>query len=258
MHITRGDSRDHRPDLTHVMLDLMVEHQAGIPLLRQPLRGKTRDASGFGQVVSQHPQPRHLTSGTTYLVADSALYSEETLQQLADPGSQWSTRVPATFTAAHMALAQVDPAARAPLPAGYRDHVLATTYGGVGPRWLLMSSEHRRPQAQRTGDRHRLRQGTNALNAFKQLCRTAFACEADAQQALAACAHSLHATALTEVASRVLPRSRTRGRPSQGSQPDQLVSQIDGGLASSLATRAALGGQQSCCILATHALDAKP
>jgi transposase len=33
IHITRGYSRDHRPDLNQVMLELMVEHQAGLPLL---------------------------------------------------------------------------------------------------------------------------------------------------------------------------------------------------------------------------------
>jgi transposase len=31
--ITQGYSRDHRPDLTQVMLALVVEHQAGIPVL---------------------------------------------------------------------------------------------------------------------------------------------------------------------------------------------------------------------------------
>jgi transposase len=255
IHITRGYSRDHRPDLNQVMLDLMVEHQAGIPLLMQPLSGNTSDASDFGQVVSQHLQHLHLTYGTTYLVADSALYSEENLQKLADTGSKWITRVPATLTAAQVALAQVDPAAMAPLTEGYRYYVLETTYGGVVQRWLLMYSEHRRPQAQRTVDQHLLRQGTNDLKAFKKLCRTGFACEADAQQALAAFAHGLHATALAEVAIRVLPRYRMRGRPSHGAQPDQLVYQIEGALASSLATREALVVQQSCFILATNELD---
>jgi transposase len=33
IHVTQGSSRDHRPDLNQVMLDLMVEHQAGIPVL---------------------------------------------------------------------------------------------------------------------------------------------------------------------------------------------------------------------------------
>jgi transposase len=40
IHITRGYSRDHRPDLNQVMLELIVEHQAGIPILMQPLSGK--------------------------------------------------------------------------------------------------------------------------------------------------------------------------------------------------------------------------
>ena len=164
-------------------LDLIVEHQAGIPLLMKPLSGHASDASDCGQVVSQHLQQLHLTYGTTCLVADSALYSEAKLHKRADTGSQAITRVPATLTAAQAGLAQANPEAMAPLTDGSRDHVVEVTDGGVVQRWGLMYSEHRRPQAQRTVDRHRLKQGTDALKAFKKLCRTAFACEADAQLA---------------------------------------------------------------------------
>jgi transposase len=51
LHITRGYSRDHRPDLNPVRLELMVEHQAGLPLLLQPLSGHTRAGNTFGHVV---------------------------------------------------------------------------------------------------------------------------------------------------------------------------------------------------------------
>ena len=44
IHITRGYSRDQRPDLNQVMLDLIVEHQAGIPVLMKPLSGNSSDA----------------------------------------------------------------------------------------------------------------------------------------------------------------------------------------------------------------------
>src|SRR5215211_5774052 len=44
VHITRGDSREHRPDFNQVMVELMVEHQAGLPILMTPLRGNSRDA----------------------------------------------------------------------------------------------------------------------------------------------------------------------------------------------------------------------
>jgi transposase len=74
IHITWGYSRDRRPDLNQVMLDLLVEHQAGIPLLMKPLSGNTSDVSDFGHVVTEHIAQLHTTYSTTYLVADSALY----------------------------------------------------------------------------------------------------------------------------------------------------------------------------------------
>jgi transposase len=41
IHITRGDSRDQRPALNQVMLEWLVEHQAGMPVLMKPLSGNT-------------------------------------------------------------------------------------------------------------------------------------------------------------------------------------------------------------------------
>ena len=73
VHLTKGDSRDHRPDLNPVMLELIVEHQAGIPVLMKPLSGHSSDATDFGQTVSQHIKQLQTTYGTTDLVADSAL-----------------------------------------------------------------------------------------------------------------------------------------------------------------------------------------
>ena len=73
VHITKGYSRDHRPDLNHVMLELIVEHQAGIPVLMKPLSGNSSDVQEFGQVVREPIAPLQTTYGITSLVADSAL-----------------------------------------------------------------------------------------------------------------------------------------------------------------------------------------
>jgi len=73
IHITRGYSRDQRPDLNQVMLDLIVEHQAGIPVLMKPLSGNSSDAHDFGQVITDHIAQLQITYGMTFLVADSAL-----------------------------------------------------------------------------------------------------------------------------------------------------------------------------------------
>jgi len=255
IHITRGYSRDHRPDLNQVMLELIVEHQAGIPILMQPLSGNSSDVQEFGHVIHDYIAQLQTTYGTSYLVADSALYSEDNLQKLAETKVKWITRVPATLSDAHTALAQANPHTMALLSEGYRYHVLPSTYGGVQQRWVLIASEHRQAQAQRTVDKQLLTHSAQEVKAFKKLCRTTFACEADAQQALATFGRGLQATLLHAVAVHPKQRYGKRGRPGQDAQPAQVVYTITGALASSMATRQALIDQHRCFILATNELD---
>jgi transposase len=255
VHITHGYSRDHRPDLNQVMLELIVEHQAGIPVLMKPLSGNSSDAQEFGQVIRDHIAHLHTTYGSTYLVADSALYSAENLLKLAETQMKWITRVPATLGEAQAVLAQADPQTMVPLREGYRFRVVTSTYGGVAQRWVLVYSEQRQPHAQRTVDKQWRTHSDQEVKAFKTLCRTAFACEADARQALARFAHALQATFLHESTVCPTPRYGKRGRPGAGASPDQVVYRIEGTLASRIAARQALVDQHSCFILATNELD---
>jgi transposase len=255
IHITRGYSRDHRPDLNQVMLELIVEHQAGIPVLMQPLSGNTSDGKIFGHVVKEYMTQLQMTYGTTYLVADSALYNEDNLQKLAETTVKWITRVPATLHEAQATLAQANPQTMAPLTEGYRYHGLPSTYGGVQQRWMLIASEHRYAQAQRTVDKQLRKHSEHDVKAFKQLCRTTFACEADAHQALITFRHCLQATVLHTVTVCATPRYGKRGRPRPDTPPAHVVYMIEGALASALTTRQALIDQHRCFILATNELD---
>jgi transposase len=255
IHITRGYSRDQRPDLNQVMLDLIVEHQAGIPVLMKPLNGNSSDAHDFGQIITDHLAQLQTTYSTTFLVADSALYSAENLQKLAETRLKWITRVPATLREAQAVLAQADPQTMAPLTEGYRYRVVPSSYGGVEQRWVLIHSEPRQPQAQRTVDKQWLTQSVDEVKAFKTLCRTAFACEADAHQALARFAHDLQTTFLHDSTVSPTPHYGKRGRPGPSAQPDQIVYHIAGALASRLTDRQARVDQHSCFILATNELE---
>jgi transposase len=221
----------------------------------QPLSGHTSAGKTCGHVVKEYVTQLQTTSGTTYLVADSALYNADNLQQLAETTVKWMTRVPATLGEAQAALAQAAPSPMPLLTEGYRDQVLHSTYGGVAQRWLLLASEHRYAQAQRTVDKHLRQQSDQEVKAFKQLCRTTFACEADAHQALTTFEHSLQATFLPTVTVRPTPRYGKRGRPRSDAQPPRVLSTIEGALASSLAPRQALIDQHRCFILATNELD---
>jgi transposase len=256
VHITPGYSRDHRPDLNQVMLELMVEHQAGIPLLMKPLSGNSSDTQDFGEAVRLHVNQLQTTYDLTYLVADSALYSEANLAKLARTQIKWITRVPATLREAQAALAQADPPVMVALQEGYRAHELPSTYAGVEQRWVLIHSEPRQAQAQRTVNKQWRHQSDQEVKAWKKLGGVIFACAADARQALATFAQALQATVLVSSSVRATPRYGKRGRPGPGVQPDHMVYHLEGALASSLAARQALIDQHSCFILATNELDA--
>jgi transposase len=90
-----------------------------------------------------------------FLVADSAFYRAANLQKLAQTPMKWITRVPAILNADITVLAQTDPQALASLKAGYPYHELTSPYGGIEPRWVLISPESRPCLIPRTSSRCR-------------------------------------------------------------------------------------------------------
>ena len=237
------------------MLELMVEPPAGSPLLLQPLSGHRRDAHRLGELVRPPIDHLHTTSGLTSLVADSALSSEANRATLSQTQLKGLTRVPAPVREAPAALAQVNPQTMMPLSAGDRCPLLHSTAGRVVPRWALIDAALRQPPAQRTADRPWLKQRDQDRQAGHTRCRTACACEADAQPALRACEQGLPLTPCPQVTIRPGASSGKRGRPGPRALPARVVSPVEGALASSLAARQARRLQQRCVMLATHELD---
>jgi transposase len=79
VHITKGYSRDHRPDLNPMVLQLIGERQAGIPLLMPTLSGNNRDKESFRNLVTDFTDQRCTDLAIEDLIADSALSTAENL-----------------------------------------------------------------------------------------------------------------------------------------------------------------------------------
>ena len=120
---------------------------------------------------------------------------------------------------------------------------------------MLIYSEPRQPQAQRTVDKQWRKQSADEVKAFQTLGRTAFACEADARQALTRLAHDVQTTLLSDSTIGPTPQYGQRGRPGPGAQPAQSVYPIAGALASRRTDRQARVDQPSGVRSATHARD---
>lgn len=255
IHITPGYSRDHRPDLNQVVLELLVEHRAGIPLLMKPLSGNCNDKVEFGQVVDDHISELCGADQPRYLVADSALYSAENLNKLAQSETKWITRVPATLNEVQDHLAQPDLVAMSELMDGYRYREVASTFGAVAQRWLVVYSQARQKRLQKSVDNQLARQSEKERKAFKALCAKTFVCEPDARQALEQFKETLTLSRIEGETIGMSAQYSGRGRPRKEQRPERVAYVIEGALASSWARRQALLDQKSCFVLATNELD---
>ena len=105
--ITKGYSRDHRPDLNQVVLQLICEGQAGIPLLMEPPHYNNSDKDSFRQTIAHHIGQLNDDFKLEYMVADSALYVSETLTEMKDFFGM--SRVPETLTDAQELIKHIAP-----------------------------------------------------------------------------------------------------------------------------------------------------
>lgn len=92
--ITKGYSRDHRPELNQVILNLITESQAGIPVYMQACSGNTNDSEAFKRIVKSHIASLKSAQSCKYFVGDASLYVAETIQSLAVQDKLFITRVP--------------------------------------------------------------------------------------------------------------------------------------------------------------------
>lgn len=253
IHLTRGYSRDHRPDLNQAVLQLIVDRQAGLPLFMQPLDGNAEDKTHFRQTLQAYLGQLRTTYPLEYIVADSALYTAETLPLLQESG--WITRVPATLKAAQEALRAADPETMTRLDEQTRCQPLRSEYAGIPQRWLVVYSESAHQRALKTVPRQCLKHTQADVKAFAKLCAQSFACTADAEQALGAFQNSLTLTTVAESHIVAVPHYQGRGRPAQDRQPDAVTYRIEGALASLPEAYTARVRQHSSFILATNQLD---
>lgn len=255
--LTHGYSRDHRPDLPQVILELVVENQAGLPLRMQAISGNQPDAQTFGDTVQAHVGQLAASQPFDYLVADAAFYNEATLQAVAGAPWRWVSRVPATLSATKTLLNQLSLVELTELAPGYRYVEVGAWYADVPQRWLLIHSEAAAQRARHTVAKQAQRASEREMRAFLRLTRQEFACADDALAAGQAFSQTLQWSTLSDLAVERHARYEQPGRPAQDAQPSTIHYRLTATIASSLLVRDDLWRKKSCFILATNQLDAQ-
>lgn len=188
VRLARGYSRDHRPDLKQVALELIVENQANLPKAMRTMSGNTNDQTILQESVHKHiGQLQNI--GIKVGVKDSAGYNETALQHHKTAQLLWVMRVPERINAAKTLVQELPLELFKPLAEGYSYHAICSQYGGVKQRWLVIHSQTKQDSKQ---VQKSIRKQTDAdMKIIKELSKQRFHCQADALKAIEKCTSDL-------------------------------------------------------------------
>jgi transposase len=179
--ITHGYSRDHRPDLKQVIVQLITMEHSRLPVWLEVLSGNSSDKSTFVPSIKAYCEQLEEEKPQPYFVMDSAGYSEENLKDLGK--TAWLTRVPETLSEAKKMVRETDQGSMNALREGYFGRETDVVYGGIKQRWLVVFSEAAYQRELKTLDRARARELKRIKKEWRKLKQVTFKCEPDAEKA---------------------------------------------------------------------------
>ncbi|MEZ9133536.1 transposase [Vibrio breoganii] len=219
IQLVKGYSRDHRPELNQVVLELICENQAGLPVYMQALSGNTNDAKAFAEVTKRHIHCLKAAQNSRYFIADAALYTSDSICSLDEQKQKFITRVPMTIKMAKQALLALLPEQLEPICNGYSGHWIESDYGNVKQRWLLVNSEQATKREEATFYKNLDKNLTKELKSLAQLAKKQFACAIDAQKAMSEFQSQCQLLSFDQSEIRQVPEFAGRGRPKKDEDP---------------------------------------
>ena len=253
--LTHGYSRDHRPDLKQVVLHLLVEQQGGIPLYMSAANGNANDKTEFYQLVKSFKNSVKNACESKYHIGDSALYTQETIQAIAEQGRIFISRVPAVLSTAKQLMKQSTEHDLNDFTQGYKGRWVDSDYAGIEQKWLIIQSEAAKKSELKTLSNRLKKKTDKAIKSFNTLTKEAFSCEEDAHKSVNKWRKINPAMLVETVTIRKKARYKKKGQPIKGAQPDFYEYFIEGTLASSLIEYEQTKSQCGCFILATNDVE---
>jgi transposase len=253
IHLRPGYSRDKRPDLNQAVLNLIVENQAGIALHMEGLDGNTSDKTAFNATIREHIGQLRTVLEIDYVVMDSAGYTAPTIGDCGEQ-TKWISRVPETIKECQAAVlgkhdqwTEISP--------GQRAARVASTYGGVRQRWLVIFSQERYEREKETLKKNYLKESEREYRAFVKLKRVEYECQKDAEKAVEDFAGKCKYISLSEIEYCEKKLYEKKGRPGKEAPEVGKRYVIAGQAYCERAKFAARAEKKGKFIIATNELD---
>ncbi|MGJ3237353.1 MAG: IS1634 family transposase [Anaerolineae bacterium] len=252
INITRGYSRDHRPDLKQAMVSLICANQASLPTWFRALDGNSSDSNSFGETIAAYLKQFTAEDELPVFVADAALYNADTLQNLPDK-VRVVTRVPATLKAIKAIYASVDNEDLLVADDETRYMEFGSYYAGIKQRWLLVLHEPSRIKQNASLQKRIAKERNRIEKKLQALQNKDFGCQDAIDKAVTALTkkwqfHRLTTTLYTE------KRYQQAGRPTDDT-PFELVWRFEAQLHEDEVALEQLRRTHGKYVIATNELD---
>lgn len=254
IQITKGYSRDHRPDLNQVILNMMVSNQSGIPLLMASASGNSDDKSTFKSIIKGHIENFNREFKSNVFVADSALYTAETIQ-LFKGDNVFITRVPEVSKESKQAIQNAISKPHHQIDSNYSYIETPSEYGSVEQRWIIIKSEHAQQRAKKSAIKKFQRITDAEAKLLQQASNQTFACQGDAKTHLENMQKKLKLGTITDVDIVSVLSYSKKGRPKKTDKPDIIEYKIQGNISFCIDAYDLEVSKNSHFILATNELD---
>lgn len=249
--INHGYSKDHRPDLKQVVLELVASHDGGIPFITKTLSGNASDTNILRERATVLIE-EFAISGSRCLVADSKLYSEKTAESLKK--INFITRVPATIKAEQEYICKALSQKNQWLPHdnGYKSQEFFTScYGIENQRWIIYYSDQAHNRSKKTLDKEVKKEIMLIQKDLSSLKKKQFSCEEDAYKTLNAITKTWRFHLPINMQITPVKKYTERGRPTDDTVYVELYS-ISAEFVFNQHSFNVILDQRSCFVLATN------
>jgi len=225
IYITHGVSKQKRPDLKQLYLNLLVTSDGGIPLFMQALDGNSSDNTVFRKTVTEFRKGiKNNLQAIDYWVGDCKFYTKETISQIKDE-TKWISRVPDNIKKAQLeiqdaakSLEQLNPL----IEKKYSYRTSEFCYGGITQRWLTIFSNEGRKRSIETVKKAVEKEYVEIEKQSKKRGKKGFYCDPDAQKSINLYQKKLKYHTITIDSMDVKVKYKGRGRPSKNKEKQLL------------------------------------
>ncbi len=249
-----GYSKDHRPDLKQMVLNLATTGKAGFPIWMEAHSGNASDKKILHEAATRM---RSLCKGikdapSFMTVGDSAIYDACT-KEAGD--MLWLTRVPERHKAAKKILQHPDDVySWIELTDGYKICITETRYRGAHQRWAVVFSKHAYDRECKTLEKHIQKTEDCLKKELWHLGNQVFHCEGDANEALKIFSKELTYFVLSATVEPIFQYTG-KGRPSKDAKPSVIGYKIAGHVSRDEQKISLLKNTKGRFLLATNQLN---